>query len=107
MPFNPSPTGYFVGIQNLSSGDTVGTSGVFIPYSNLESYNTSTSGDVRQLLYSFLERFTDIYITLPVADRSSQITLNRSSNIPSDNIIRNSYSITVNLGYSGLAVVSE
>lgn len=107
MPFNPSPTGYFIGIQNLSSGDTVGSSGVFIPYTSLESYNPSTTGDIRQLVYSFIERFNDVYVGLPTADRSSQLSINRSATIPSDNVIRNTYSVVVNLGYSGLMVNPE
>lgn len=107
MPFNPSPTGYFTGIQNTASGDAVTTSGVFIPYINLESYNTTTSGDIRQLVYSFLEKVSDTYFSLATADRPSQLTINKSAVIPNDNTIRNTYTISINLAYSGLQVSAE
>lgn len=107
MAFNPSPTGYFNGIQNLASGNSVSTSGVFLPYSSLESYNTTTSGDVRQLIYSFVEAVADEYLSLVSADRPSQLTLSRSSTVPSDNILRKTYSITVNLDFGNLVVTDE
>jgi hypothetical protein len=107
MPFNPSPTGYFPGILNLGSGNIVNTSGVFIPYSDLESYSPSTSGDIRQLIYSFNEAVIDSYLELATADRPGQLTMSRSNTIPSDNIVRKTYSITVNLTFGDLSVVSE
>lgn len=107
MPFNPSPTGYFNGILNLASGDTVATSGVFLPYASLESYNPSTSGDIRQLVYSFVEAVYDEYASLATADRPSQMTVSRTSSVPSDNIIRNTYTVITNLSYSGLIVSPE
>lgn len=107
MPFNPSPTGYFAGIANLATGDTAPASGVFIPYTSLESYNASTSGDIRQLVYSFIESVYDEYVSLATADRPAQMTVSRTSSVPSDNIIRNTYTVIVNLSYSGLIVNPE
>lgn len=107
MAFNPSPTGYFPGITTLASGDAVGTSGVFFPYSSLESYNPNTSGDVRQLIYSIVEAAYDEYSSLATADKPTKLAITRSSSIPSDNVIRNSYGVTVFLSYSGLSVTSE
>ena len=91
MAFNPNPTGYFPDILNLASGNSVSTSGVFIPYSNLESYNASTSGDIRQLVYSINEAVTDVYLNLATADKPTQMTLARSSLVPEDNVIRKTY----------------
>lgn len=107
MAFNPSPTGYFPGITTLSSGNSVDTSGVFFPYSSLESYNPATSGDVRQLIYSIVEAAYDEFNSLATADRPAKLTITRSSSIPADNTIRNNYSIVVNLAYSGLLVGDE
>lgn len=107
MPFNPSPTGYFSGIANLASSDPAPSSGVFLPYSALESYSAATSGDIRQLVYSFIESVYDEYVSLPTADRPAQMTVTRTSSVPSDNVIRNTYTVIVNLSYSGLAVQSE
>jgi len=107
MPFNPSPTGYFPGIVNLASGNSVNTSGVFIPYSALESYDASTSGDIRQLVYSFNEAVTDTYLGLATADRPAQLTLSRVQSVPSDNVVRKTYTITANLEFGELSVAAE
>lgn len=107
MAFNPSPTGYFPGIITLASGDPTPTSGVFFPYSGLESYNVSTSGDVRQLIYSINEAAADEWLSLATADKSAQMTIARSATVPSDNVVRKVYTITMNLSFSGLSVVSE
>ena len=100
MSFNPSPTGYFPGIQCSASG-------VFIPYSNFESYKVGTSGDIRELIYSFIEKVSDVYSDLVTADQSTQTTIRKSSTIPVDNVIRNIYTVTINLSYSGLYVEGE
>jgi hypothetical protein len=107
MSFNPNPTGYFPGILNLMSGDTVSTSGVFLPYSSLESYNPTTSGDIRQLIYSVVEAFSDTYSSLTVADRPTKLVITKTSSVPNDNTIRNSYVITANLTYGDLSIGNE
>ena len=107
MAFNPSPTGYFPSIAILASGDAAPTSGVFIGYSDLESYNVSTTGDIRQLIYSFVEAVTDEYLGLATADRPTQVSITRTSSVPSDDIIRKTYSITINLAVAGVTVASE
>jgi len=107
MAFNPSPTGYFNGIVTLASGASTPSSGVFFPYSAFESYNASTSGDIRQLVYSFIENIYDEYDSLASADKPSKLSISRTSTVPEDNIIRNTYNLVINLGYSGLLVVNE
>lgn len=107
MAFNPSPTGYYPGIVTLASGDATPTSGVFFPYSGLESYSVSTSGDVRQLIYSLTEAAADEWLSLATADRSSQMTIARTATVPSDNIVRKIYTITLNLDFGNLSVTDE
>jgi hypothetical protein len=107
MAFNPNPTGYFSGILNIGSGESVSTSGVFIPHSSLESYNASTSGDIRQLMYSMIESYADKYASLAVADRPSQLTVSRASSVPTDNVVRKTYTFTVNLDFGNLSVTEE
>lgn len=107
MAFNPSPTGYFSGILTLASGNSVATSGVFIPYSDLESYNPATSGDIRQLVYSLVNAVSTKFSSLATADKPGKMTISKSSFVPSDNIIRNTYTITLNLSYGTLTVADE
>jgi len=100
MAFNISPTGYFSGIIPSSTG-------VYIPYTALESYNASTSGDIRQLVYSFMESVADKYLDLPSSGTSTQMKVTRTSSVPSDNVLRKVYTVSVNLAFSGLAVEPE
>lgn len=110
MAFNPSPTGYFNNIN--PSGEIGGVTGVFIPYSDLESYDLAVvtgtaSGDNRQLLYSFLDAFTDEYLSLATADKPSQITITRSATVPSDTVVRKTYTVVINVELGPTSVIDE
>lgn len=107
MAFNPSPTGYFPSITILASGDASPNSGVFIGFSDLDTYSVSTTGDVRELIYSFVEAVSDTYLNLATADKPTQVSITRTASVPSDNVIRKTYSITVNLQVENVSVVSE
>lgn len=107
MAFNPSPTGYFPSWTILASGDSSPDSGVFIAYSDFESYNASTTGDVRQLLYSFVEAYTDEHLSLATADKPSQVTITKTQSVPEEDVVRKTYSITINLAVAGFTVVDE
>ena len=109
MAFNPYPTGYFANIN--VTGVISGVTGVFIPYSDLESFNytvaTANSGDIRQLVYSLIEPVADEYLSLATADKPVQMTVSRTATVPSDNVLRKTYTLTMNLSFSGLTVVPE
>ena len=107
MAFDPSPTGYFPSWTILASGDSVGQSGVFIGFTDFDTYNSATTGDVRQLLYSLIEAYTDQHLSLVTADRPSQVTITRTSSVPSEDILRKTFSITVNLLIEGVTVAEE
>jgi len=100
MAFNPSPTGYFPNIQ-------ISTTGVFIPYTDFESYNINTSGDVRQLAYSFIDAFADQYLSLPSSDdQSDQVNITRIWSAQSDTVLRKVYTYSFDLAFSGVSVKS-
>lgn len=99
MAFNPAPSGYF---PNINVGAVItGTTGVFIPWSDLENFDSSTSGDIRQLVYAFNESVADAYLNSAVNDRPSQMTINRTQTMPSATGIRKVYTNTLNLAFSG------
>lgn len=105
MAFNISPTGYF---PNIDTAAVVSAStGIFIPYGDLESVDADSKNDIRQLVYSFLEAIADEYLTLPTGSGSTQITITRSSTVPSDNVVRKVYSISTNLEFGALEVTAE
>ena len=109
MAFNPYPTGYFPNIN--VTGVISGVTGVFIPYADLESFNytvaTSNSGDIRQLFYSLVEPVADTYLDLATADKPNQMTISRTATVPSDNVLRKVYTITLNLTFNDLSVAPE
>lgn len=106
MAFNAAPSGYF---PDIDVGAVItGVTGVFIPWSNLENFNTSTSGDIRQLIYSFDEAVADAYLSLATNDKPTQMVITRSQSMPSATGIRKVYNHTINLAFSGdLTVVYE
>jgi hypothetical protein len=106
MAFNPAPSGYF---SNINVGQVVsGTTGVFIPWSNLENFNSSTSGDIRQLVYAFNQAVATEYNSLPNSGLSTQFSIRVSQVFPDVNTIKKTYTTSVNLAFSGdLGVVYE
>lgn len=110
MAFNPYPTGYF---PHINYTGVIGSeTGVFIPYEDLESFDytvaTAESGDIRQLVYSFVEAVADHYLgVVATADRPSQLTVTRSSTVPSDSVIRKVYGFTINVELGDTEVIPE
>lgn len=109
MAFNPSPTGYFPNIN--VTGVIAGVTGVFIPYVDLESFDytvaTASSGDIRQLIYSIIEPTADEYLSLATGDKPTQMTVSRTATVPSDNVVRKTYTFTINLSFGDLSVEPE
>lgn len=109
MAFDPSPTGYFPNIN--PSGEIGGVTGVFIPYSDLESYDydvvVSSTGDIRQLIYSFIEAVSDRQLEIPTADRPAQLTITRTSTVPTDDTIRKNYGFIINVALGPTEVIPE
>jgi hypothetical protein len=99
MSFNAAPSGYFPGIN--TGAIVSGATGVFIPYTDLENYDVSTSGDIRQLVYAFNEAIANTYLSLDVNDRPTQMSINRSQNFSSPTVIRKVYGTSFNLAFSG------
>ncbi len=100
MAFNPSPTGYFPGIVTSSTG-------VFIPYTDFESYDVSTSGDIRQLIYSFNKAIDDTYQTLPNSGLPTEMTFSSSQGFSSNTVIRKNFNLSFNLTFSGVYSVDS
>ena len=101
MSYTTNPTGVF------GTGITVNGTGITIPYSALESYSSSTSGDVREFIYSVLEKVTDAVLAVPATGRWSKVTVNRGTSVVSDETLRKTYTISVDLNIQSLDVVDE
>jgi hypothetical protein len=80
MPWSPSQSGnmnprnFFAGLTLVDPlGGT--NSGVFIPFSNLESYKAANSGDIRELTYSILDKVASGISALSTANRPAKFTV--------------------------------
>jgi len=100
MAYDPHPSAYFPNCE-------VSSTGIYIPYEDLESYTVNTSGDIRQLAYSLLDAVATPYLALGINDRPDQMTINRSWQAVSDSVIRKNYTYSFNLSFSGVSVSEE
>ena len=109
MAFNYNPSGYFPGIVPYATVN--GEPGVFIPYSDLESYDydiaVNHSGDIRQLVYSFNQAVADEYLSLNTADRFANMVISRTAAVPVDSVLRRIYTTTCNLDIGAVDVKDE
>lgn len=105
MAFNAHPTGYFANID-LATG-IGGVSGVFIPYSDLESFKTTTTGDIREFVYSFVEKLSDVWLGLATGDRSQKMVITRTSSVLDDNTLRKTYTVRLDLNIGTMDVTDE
>lgn len=104
MAYTENPTGIF------GTGVSTNGTGITIPYSALESYSSATSGDVRELIYSFLEKTADVVLALPTTGTSARwgkVGVNRSTTVLNDETLRKTYTISVDLNIQSLDVVDE
>lgn len=95
MAFNPAPSGYFPGINTGAVVSSV--TGVFIPWTSLENFDASTSGDIRQLVYAFNEAVADTYLNLATADKPSKMTIRLSESVPSTGVLRKTFTNILDL----------
>lgn len=103
MPWSPSQSGNMNPgrfLPGCSGSVVVGSAtGVFIPYSALESYNTATSGDIRELTYSILDKVASGFAILSTADRPAKFTISRNTTA-GETSAQKTFSIVFNLNSS-------
>ena len=78
--------------QNLSGA--VG-SGIFIPFSNLESYKVATSGDIREFIYSVLDKAVSGINTS--TEPLAKTSISKSTSFSSDTSAVRTYVATFNM----------
>jgi len=112
MPFSPTQSGnmfpgrnvFFPGI--IAGPSTVtGTSGIFIPFAALESYNVGNSGEIGELVYSIVDKFVTGLNNLSgvptlADDLPSKFSASRQTSLTSDNTATKTYSMSFDLNVS-------
>lgn len=113
MPWTPTQSGnlfptasrFFpnaVILNNAGASQSItGTgSGIFIPFSNLESYKQPTSGDIRELVYSILDTVHTGMASLsglPNQPKPTNFSITRSLSLTSDTTVQKRYTVTIDL----------
>jgi hypothetical protein len=106
MPLTPTQSGqlnpshsFFFG-SNCVAGNAITVSsgsGIFIPYSALDSYKGSVSGDVRELLYSVIEKCHSGLTQVGINSTSYKVNSGRTTSILGETSVRRNYNINVDL----------
>jgi hypothetical protein len=112
MAFSPTQSGnmfpgrsvFFPGLI-AGTGSVTGTSGVFIPFTALESYNVGNSGEVGELVYSIVDKFATGLNNLsgvPTAtdDLPARFNVSRQTSLTSDNTATKTFSLSFDLNVS-------
>ena len=107
MPWSPTQSGnmfpgrnaFFPGIA-VGSGVVTGNSGVFIPFSALESYNLANSGEIGELVYSIVDKFYSGISSLAVDDLPTKFTVTRQTTLTSDTTASKNFGLTFNMNVS-------
>lgn len=96
---NPGRSVFFPGMA-VGSGVVTGNSGVFIPFSVLESYNLPNSGEIGELVYSIVDKFYSGMASLSGDDLPTKFTVTRQTALTSDTTASKNFGITFNLNVS-------
>jgi hypothetical protein len=100
----PGRNVFFPGI--IAGPSTVtGTSGIFIPFAALESYNVGNSGEIGELVYSIVDKFVTGLNNLSgvptlADDLPSKFSASRQTSLTSDNTATKTYSMSFDLNVS-------
>jgi hypothetical protein len=98
MAFAPATSNYF------ANADT--TAGVSIPFADLVSIADQTEADdIREVVYSILNQVADVYIPLDSADKTTSMTVNRSTSMVDADTIRKTFTVSLLLDVNNLTVV--
>jgi len=100
----PGRSVFFPGIVAGSSTVT-GTSGVFIPFAALESYNIGNSGEIGELVYSIVDKFTTGLnnlsgVATATDDLPTKFSATRQTSLTSDSTATKTFNLTFGLNVS-------
>ena len=107
MAFNPAPSGWFSGVTSTGSGIT-------FPFASLNSLTSGNanpvSGDVREVIFGFLEGIADAFTSATTANKPVNVVVSRSTSTSTTSgidSIAKTYTIRVNLDIDSVSVTSE
>lgn len=111
MSWSPANSGYFLPITTLFANSVCSATGITIPFSSLESYGASTSGDFREFVYSVLDaaysRVVNVNNELIAGDSGVLQNLTITRTVDTTNVIGNNPTITKSFTVSSVLKVSN
>lgn len=90
------PPRFFPGLI-AGTGSVTGSSGVFIPFSALESYGTANSGEVSELVYSIVDKFSTGINALPTDDLPNKFSVSRTTTLTGDTTATKAFSLNFDM----------
>jgi hypothetical protein len=100
---NPGSTTFFGPSVSAVAGITInGASGIYIPFTALESYKMGTSGDVRELLYSIVDKINTGLTTMGINTSSNKVSTTSNISFLDATSVRKSYGINIDLNVTGM-----
>ena len=104
MAWSAVPTDY---MADWSSDET----DITLPIASLPELTAAeadpVSGDIRDIMYAFINQWYAVWNALPTADRSNKLTLNKTMSGTSTGLIQHQYIFTFLLAPTGLNVAPE
>lgn len=104
MAWDPTPTNYMEGWTEDGTDITVPIAS--FPELTAEIADSAT-GDIRGIVFAFVDQWYNVWIALATADRSKNMTMARGQSIQTDNTIIRTYTLTFRLDPEGFAVQDE
>jgi hypothetical protein len=100
---NPGSSTFFGSSLVAATGVNISPmSGIYIPFSALESYKIGTSGDVRELLYSIVDKINTGLTTMGINTSSNKVSTTSSISFLDANSVRKSYAMNMDLNVTGM-----
>ena len=110
MAFDKTPSNWLTGYAHSGNVCSFNTSGALTDVTFPELTNAEAdeaTGDIRKIIFAVLEGIYSKWINTPTADRPTQVTLTRTSQIAQDNSITHTYTFVVRTVAAGLEVNEE
>lgn len=100
MPFASGTTNYFPNVVTSTS--------LNIPFSDLDSIaNSAEATDIREVVYSILNKVADVYIPLVTADKTNTMSISRSTSMVDSDTIRKTFTVSMLLDANNITVVDN
>lgn len=97
MAWTPTQSGVLQPTNStlFPNADTDGLDGILIPFGDLESYKSASSGDIRELVYSVLDKVEDHFTnSVSAGNRPSKFSISKDYSSTGENNAKKVFTVT-------------